>query len=895
MNAAINARPKGARFFRADLHIHSVVGSHDVSDATCTPQNIVATAKSEGLDIVAIADHNEISAIDAAHAAAKAAGIMLVPAVELSTPEGHLLCYFPTVEALKKFYAKLTVVDSGTQNSRCAEAMFTCLNHVADQGGFALFAHVDGGNGFETNNVGNKPHKKDIFCHPALLGMELKSATSTISYSDLDTDPLRKALGKERIAKLKLGPQQNLARVLNSDAHTLQAVGRNANNDKKVTRFKMNALSFEGLALALHDCDARVRIEDEIPHTVPQVVGMQLSGGFLDGTVVRFSSNLNCIIGGRGAGKSTMFEGIRCLAGFEPSPVVDSDVWPDQVDLLIRDQAGEDHGISRGKGGELENADDTMSEPFPFEIECYRQGETHEISQRAQRDPAALLQYLDRFVDVEEDLNDEQAVCDVLLELQTEIEKADAQIERIPKYQHDLKAAQSQIAAVAKNNGKEIIAIQRTVAQEKAVRDNILTQAKAISDTKPGDDLKTRIANIKAAVDPTTLQVGNVEFASISTLAVTFEKNLETAGSTIKAYGTKLHTDIQAQLQAWYAKAQQLAQQVDAKKKALEAQGVRVDTAYFQKLANDEASLTQSLKNLGAWVTHRAEKVKERNEALKLRWQLRDRISTKRVAFAMKANAALKSALSDLNVSLKFESGGFSPEADQIIIGAMGWKTNQQVRAPALTQGLTVQRLLAAITKKDTKALTDLKDASGNAVFPASEAANVIERLAEPVHRYKLERCQIVDKPRLTVTRTAKGAGGAKVLPVTREFSQLSLGQQQSVLLALMLSSNSNVPLIIDQPEDNLDSEFIYHSIVPVLRQAKERRQVIVVTHNANIAVLGDAEQVIVLKSTASKSSVVASGSIDDPNTRDAACRILEGSAEAFKRRARVYGFEIKS
>jgi hypothetical protein len=74
------------------------------------------------------------------------------------------------------------------------------------------------------------------------------------------------------------------------------------------------------------------------------------------------------------------------------------------------------------------------------------------------------------------------------------------------------------------------------------------------------------------------------------------------------------------------------------------------------------------------------------------------------------------------------------------------------------------------------------------------------------------------------------------------------------------------------------------------LRQAKERRQIIVVTHNANIAVLGDAEQIIALKSTSDKSSIVASGSIDDAVTRKACCQILEGSEEAFKRRARIYG-----
>jgi hypothetical protein len=883
MRAEINARPNGARFFRADLHIHSCVGSHDVADKACTPENIVATAKQKGLDIIAIADHNEITAVDAAYRAAQPAGIMLVPAVELSTPEGHLLCYLPTIDALKKFHGRLSIVDRGTQNSRCQEAMLTCLHHLSELGGFALFAHVDGGNGFETNNPGSKPHKRDILCHPALLGMELKSAASNVSYSDLDPDSVRKNLGKDRIAKLKFGPQQHLARVLNSDAHTLQAVGRNASNDNKVTRFKMNGLAFEGLCLALHDCDARVRIEEDIPPTVPQVVGMRFSGGFLDGACVRFSSNLNCIIGGRGAGKSTMFEGIRCLSAYpgEPAAVVDSDVWPDQVDLLVQDQAGQTHAISRGKGGELENADDPMNDPLPFQIECYRQGETHEISQRAQRDPAALLQYLDRFVNLEKDLEEEQVLCDALLELQTEIEKADAHIERIPKFEQDLKATKGQIDAVAKNNGREVIAIQRTIAYEKTVRDAILAQAKAISDAKTGEDLKIRITAIRGAADPQTLQLGNVEFAAISTLAGTFETNVQSAGAAIKAQAAKLHMDVQTHLQAWQVKAQQLAQQVEAKKKALELQGIRVDTAYFQKLANDEARLTNDVKNLTTWIPHRAERVKARNEVLRLRWEMRDRISTKRLSFATKANMALKEALSDLNVSLKFENSAYSPEADKIIIDAMGWKTIQQVRATALTHSLTVRRLLTAITKNDIKALTGLKDIFDKPFFSTADASTVLQRLGESAVRYQLERCQIVDRPRLTVTRLVPGPGKTKT-PLTREFNQLSLGQQQSVLLALMLSTTSNAPLIIDQPEDNLDSEFIYHSIVPVLRRAKERRQVIVVTHNANIAVLGDAEQVIALKSTARKSSVIAFGSIDDDTTRDAACNILEGSKEAF-------------
>ena len=125
----------------------------------------------------------------------------------------------------------------------------------------------------------------------------------------------------------------------------------------------------------------------------------------------------------------------------------------------------------------------------------------------------------------------------------------------------------------------------------------------------------------------------------------------------------------------------------------------------------------------------------------------------------------------------------------------------------------------------------------------------------------------------LTVTRSSTGGK-----PLVRDFGRLSLGQKQSVLLALMLSVDTDRPLIIDQPEDNLDSEFIYRTLVPVLRRAKERRQVIVVTHNPNIAVLGDAEQIIVLKSNADRGKIVSRGSIDHPETRGYACAILEGA-----------------
>jgi hypothetical protein len=177
----------------------------------------------------------------------------------------------------------------------------------------------------------------------------------------------------------------------------------------------MNTLTFDSLRIALDDSGARVRIEDEIPPAIPFVKGIRMSGGFLDAQCIHFGPNLNCIIGGRGTGKSTTFEAVRCLTGHpSDTTVIDSDVWPDQVDLLFEDQAGQIHHVARARGGDVENVEDPTQGPVSFPLECYGQGETQQISHRAKTDPAALLDYLDRFVDIREEAGREEELRQTL-------------------------------------------------------------------------------------------------------------------------------------------------------------------------------------------------------------------------------------------------------------------------------------------------------------------------------------------------------------------------------------------------------------------------------------------------------------------------------------------------
>ena len=882
--------PNGSRFYRADLHIHSIEASHDVTDATMTPQGIVQTAVAEKLDVIALTDHNEISNVQAAIAAADQTPVHVVPGVELSTPQGHLLCYLPTFDALQSFFGRLDLADRGTQNSRCQTAMHECLQLLHEQNGFGILAHVDAPAGFETENPGNSPHKRDVLCHRALLGIELKSAASDIWYADTDPDADRANVGKERIRRLQLGSKQFLARVLSSDAHTLNALGRNAQGDKKVTRIKMQQPSFEALRIALQDSDARVRIEDQIPLAVPHVVGAALNGGFLDGQSIHFSSNLNCIIGGRGTGKSTTFEAVRCLSG-QPSTsdIVDSEIWPSQLHLFWRDQASASHTLARPLNGVLENVHDPIEGPDSFHIETYGQGETARISRQAQENPIALLSYLDRFIDIREPAERESQARDELLALQTQIEEAKAKVDRIPDFERALATTQKQLQALERANAKEIIELQRQFANEREVREEIGRRIAKIEETLDSLSPKEAIDELAALAGDEPLNVGADEFNAIVTSGRDFESEAVAAKVQAKASFKSFEQKAQAHIASWRTKEAASVKVIEDKRKALEAQNIRLDMAYIQKLANDEARHKQSVANLKSWVPHLAALKRDLKAASKRRWAAREQIATRRDAYARDASDTLKTALSDLTVSLKFKRSAHAPDAERQIIETMGWRTIQVPRARLLIEELTMPGLLKAIDSTNTASITAIKTAEGARVFSKADADTIIERLSDPPIRFALERFEVHDLPRLTVTKQIPGPAG-KPRYLQRDFSKLSLGQQQSVLLALMLSSKSRAPLIIDQPEDNLDSEFIYYSLVPVLRMAKERRQIIVVTHNANIAVLGDAEQIIVLKSTAERGVIVFRGSIDDPATREAACNILEGAREAFERRARVYG-----
>lgn len=99
------------------------------------------------------------------------------------------------------------------------------------------------------------------------------------------------------------------------------------------------------------------------------------------------------------------------------------------------------------------------------------------------------------------------------------------------------------------------------------------------------------------------------------------------------------------------------------------------------------------------------------------------------------------------------------------------------------------------------------------------------------------------------------------------------------------LVDRSDIPLVIDQPEENLDNQTVYKTLVPCIKDAKQRRQIIMVTHNPNLAVVCDAEQVIYAEIQKENGNAVSysSGSIENPNINRRIVDVLEGTKPAFK------------
>lgn len=877
----------GAKFVRADLHIHSYGddGSFDVKDTNMTPENIVDTAIQSDLKVISITDHNEITNSKVAVDYAVNKNVLVIPGIEVSTTQGHLLVYFKKFQELRNFFGKLTITED---KHRCNNGVVECLDFANQYNGFGVLAHIELDSGFEKVIGRFSGVIEDVISHPNLLALEISRKESVTLYTDNDDLSERKNLIKIRRERLNLEGDMVLPKIMSSDSHSLDKLGRNASGDKKLTRFKVDELSFESIRIALLSYQSRVRIEDLLPERIPKFIGLNIKGGILDGQTVRFSENLNCIIGGRGAGKSTLLESLREASGNKSTAsVVDSDVWPDEIGLIYEDETGKRTEFKRSKNDLSFNVTDQDDGIDHVVIESYGQGETADTIQHSDEDPRALLSFLDSFIDVGALALEDGEVCDLLLDNQSETSKLRIEISHIPETQRQLTNLSGKKKRLESDQVGDLVRYQTSLVKERSLRTDLISDltdlVKSYRDAFKDDELFTHFSNMSE----NEIVVGKAEFIKVKEIVKEFSDIVDSQSSQLD---TALQSKVEAlkvQLNSWKARESQIQTDIDKKKEELEAAGIPFDIGKINQIANDLDYYEKRLKKLKEDEKKLKSLDKERSELIKRRKAIKQSIFNKRLSFSIRINENLKNSVDGLHVSASYSQGCFSAEFEQSIKQMMDWRTSQVRKSEIIASSISPLEFCDGVRKNNLSVLKGIEDSEGDRVFSDSDINSILEKAANSKAYEDFETLKYEDRPNLQVTKIIKN--GESVNRITRSISQLSLGQQQSILLAILIQSNSVEPLLIDQPEDNLDSEFIYKTIVDNLKRIKETRQVIIVTHNANIAVLGDAELVIPLKSTSEKTYIMDRGSIDRDSVRESCCAILEGGRRAFLSRQKIY------
>lgn len=876
--------PNGARFVRADLHIHSI-HSYDVHDPTLTPEAIVQAAIEKNIEIIAVTDHHVIKGVSEAIDASARYGnrVFIIPGVELSTNDGHLLAYFDqsNLDNLARLMATLPMVNDD-QGSRVQTSMLEAAKQVSILGGVSVPAHIDSETGFEVRMPGFHGAKRDLITSSAISGLEFLDPAHRSWYSADEPPGTPACDGRNRLAILRrqvpnIPAGGALACFCSSDAHEHAQIGR------QLTRVKLFSLSFEAFRSAIADPEARIKIDSSLPPIISRIEGLHISGGFLDGTAIHFSQNLNVFFGGRGTGKSTAIKAIAFALGNPGYKMGDPPFQ--QVELYCESSTGAQYRFSRTAGGlpvgrmrEHESTKPMPVDPSAFRVEYFSQGELEDVAKAALENPRSLQRFLDRHIDIEHLTSEEDALLRDAEAAASQLAPMITMFKRRDELDGALKELEERLKQSETKQLKNVAEIQNKVTAERSLRNMLDALSTAY---KKGITLRNLLR------EPT-------EMRSLSRVA---EFGKPTEAYFIQALQeVDLTNDfIVKQTRDTNDRLRQIAERLDSVISQIDSEHIRIDDLIQQRVSELKGKgLASSIAELNEMSTQKTRLVaelaridsqrssfddatREYQERLEQLDSTRSTIKDSRAAQLRTLNRAFKSVDFPHDVLLITDESSVDLEEYVSFIDARMQRSGiHRTSIEALCSALTPNALANALDANNHAPLIGIPS------IGQRWAIELSERLANPDTTLRLRLIWRPMAPRFKIL----DRHSHKEVP----FDNLSGGQKHTILLTIALLSDSRDPLIIDQPEDDLDNKFIADSVVKTLRQIKELRQVILATHNANIAVLGDSELLIEMSHSKGAGLIRTRGSIDDANTKSAIKDTLEGGHFALQRRFEMYG-----
>ncbi len=785
---------------KIDLHIHTPASNCYIKteESNTLEQEyklLIERMIESDVEVFAITDHNNINGYENiinlininSDYKERLKSKLILPGIEIDCYGNHFLAIFSneiTIDKIKNFIVNCGLENIDIPQSADRVTPLLLCEQVHELNGIIIIAHADSTKGFLNSYFKTKKQEEKIKedVEPIIIGKTIENVlnhNSMLGVSINDSNNLKQC---KQLLKQWKAENKKVLRFSDSHSSCKEYSGSGKPLGERCCYIKIGNLSYVALTNALKQINNNVAFEKPIDSNKTYALGLAVQGGFLinDRTdkssfaIFPFSSDLNCLIGARGTGKSTLLEIIDYI--------YNCDIFYDEFEKKKRFE------------DDYENSNDKINDRL----------------------------ILNRFKKSIIYICKEKKIYAIYINPET-VKKINISI-----YVYDeLKNTFVKKAGVAYANSKNI-------------KDVI----------KLRDELKIKVYKQKDLQEMTSTSVGifnlidNLNDISFGLEYLELKNQLRIKANQIKDYCKSMVHDRQRDVYADYTD--------DILEK-----NYKEYFEFYKKYVN---YFELNIKDINSRL----------NKKMQIDYNI-DLISTN-------LNEILSS----------FERKYYAVHGNSYA-KLIKYKRDFKIFASKAIK-YCPDLIFLIFTHKIDEIYLCLQKTE----FKISKQA--IESLVEYFWRC-LDENSVVILPLPIIDFKLNVNYGFKSNDVYVERNRLSFGQKTVGALLLIMHGavkvGDNIPLIIDQPEDDLDNSYIYHMLIKQFNDVKENKQLILATHNPNIPVCGEAENIIILKSDGNNGWLEHFGTIDNKDVANDVLKILEGDFEAFKKRAETYGFEL--
>ncbi len=877
--------PSGARFYRCALQINPFAYLKRYGKMTrfaseeAYNRAIIEACLANNIEVIAVTDHYRVEdSVRLVHAA-REEKLHAFSGFEAVAKDGvHFLCLFDPDkdEHLERFIGACGICGTDQLSPIGDKDSTELLELAKDWDSACIAAHVASKGGLLKTLSGQS--RVNVWTHSDLLACALSGPV------DEAPEGVRPILKNRNLEHRRDRPVAILNAADVNDPEDLKKPGASC-------FIKMSTVSIEAFRQAFLDPDSRVRLlSEQRPEPHAEFVAMTWEGGFLRDTAVHFNKHLNVLTGGRGAGKYTMIESIRYVLGLDPLGEEARKIHEGMVHHVL--QPGTKASLrvrSRTPSPRCYTIERSVPNPPVVKDEEGRVlalsphdvmpgvavfGQ-HEISELT-KSPEKLTLLLERFVKQDSTLLERKSRVRLDLErsrnrimrTRQELQHLDERLAELPSLEEMQKRFQQAGLEDRLKEKSLLVREERLFVNLDERIEQYRTLHRELTTALPVD---TAFVTRKAVEG-----LPNADLLSeIEEILGTLSTKLETLSEQFGEVLAEADRAIAQTKSRW--NGHKIAIEETYEKLLRELQKSKIDGAKFIRLRQQIETLRplrermQRLRsNLQAYETERRNLLAEW-EDIKASEYRQLETTAKQVSRKLSNKVQIKVAM----------AGNHDP-LEQLLREEIGGNLRRALEHLRKSGPLS----LPDLARRCREGQEALRQKYG---LPPAAAERIAQ--ADPNLFMRIEELEL---PAITQISLNTAPDGKPHYWQTLE--KLSTGQKATAILLLLLLESES-PLVVDQPEDDLDNRFITESVMPILRREKQRRQFVFSTHNANIPVLGDAELILGLTPTGEAGKGQAQikpehmAAIDHEPVRELVENILEGGKAAFEMRRSKYGF----